>query len=292
MMTTPIYCYPIGKVVRQYWFEKGTALVKIRDDMKLAKTCDCAKCEYENKWIEMDVDGTNFLIGSICRHPNGNVEHFVNGLENVLPKLPRHQTCFISGDININLLKFNQTMTFNYFTSFAANDFRPYISTPTCLTDTTATIIDHIFVKTVQDHMHTNMESGNLYSDITDHLPNFIMWKKRGHTGNDRPLIRIYSDKSLKSFQNTLGGSNWDSILTGGNSDEIYENLYNHVLKKFDECFQISHKSRKRSKRRKMDYKWPEEQRSEQALPVWKKNTQKKQLKSPSEKDPSGLQNI
>ena len=164
-------------------------------------------------------------------------------------------------------------MTFNYFTSLAANNFRPYISTPTRLTDTTATMIDHIFVKTVQEHMHTKMESGNLYSDITDHLPNFIMWKKqREHTGNDRPLIRIYSDKNLKSFQNTLEGSNWDSIVTGENSDEMCENFYNHVLKKFDECFPLSRKSRKRSKDKKMDYKWPEEQHSEEALSVKKTN--------------------
>ena len=231
---------------------KGTGSVKIRDDMKLAKTCNCGKCEYENKWIEIDVDGTNFLIRSIYRHPNGNVEHFVNDLENVLPKVPRHQTCFILGDINIDLLKFNQTMTSNYFTSLVANNFRPYISTPTRLTDTTATIIDHIFVKTAQEHMRTKMESGNLYSDITDHLPNFIMWKKqREHTGNDRPLIRIYSDKNLKSFQNMLEGSNWDSTLTGENGDEMCENFYNHVLKKFAECFPLSYKSRKRSKDKK-----------------------------------------
>ena len=37
--------------------------------------------------------------------------------------------------------------------------------------------------------------------------------------------------KNLKSFQNTLEGSNWDSIWTGENSDEICENFYNHVLK-------------------------------------------------------------
>ena len=149
----------------------------------------------------------------------------------------------------LKLLKFNQTMTFNYFTSLAANNFRPYISTPTRLTDTTATIIDHIFVKTAQEHMHTKMESGNLYSDITDHLPNFIMWKKqREHIGNDRLLIRIYSDKNFNSFQNALEGSNWDSILTGENNDEMCENFYNHVLKKFDECFPLSRKSRKRSK--------------------------------------------
>ena len=48
------------------------------------------------------------------------------------------------------------------------------------------------------------------------------MWKKqREHTGNDRPLIRIYSDKNIKSFQNTLEVSNWDAILTSVNSDEM-----------------------------------------------------------------------
>ena len=82
---------------------KGTGSVKITDDMKLAKTCDCGKCEYKNKWIEIDVDGTNFLIGSIYRLRKGNVEHLVNDLENVLPKVPRHQTGFILGDINIDL---------------------------------------------------------------------------------------------------------------------------------------------------------------------------------------------
>ena len=124
------------------------------------------------------------------------------------------------------------------------------------------------------------MESGNLYSDITDHLPNFIMWKKqREHTGNDRPLIRIYSDKNLKSFQNTLEGSNWDSILTGENSDEMCENFHNYVLKKFDECFSLSRKSRKTSK----DKKWIT---SGLRNSIQKKHfLYKKQLKSPSEKN-------
>ena len=85
------------------------------------------------------------------------------------------------------------------------------------------------------------MESGNLYSGITDHLPNLIMWKKqRDHTSNDRPLIRIYSEKNIKSFQNTLEGSDWDSILTGEKSDEMCENFYNHDLKKIDECSPLS----------------------------------------------------
>ena len=125
------------------------------------------------------------------------------------------------------------------------------------------------------------MESGNLYSDITDHLPNFIMWKKqREHTGNDRPLIRNYSDKNLKSFQNTLEGSNWDSILTGANSDEMCENFYNHVLKKFDECFPLSRKSRKRSE----DKKWIT---SGLRNSIQKKHFlyKIKQLKSPSDKN-------
>ena len=143
-------------------------------------------------------------------------------------------------------------MTFNCFTSLAANNFRPYISTPTRLTDTTATIIDHIFVKTAQEHMHTNMESENLYSDITDHLPNLIMWKKQqDHTSNDRPLIRIYSEKNIKSFQNTLEGSDWDSILTGEKSDEMCENFYNHDLKKLTNAPHFPVNPEKRSKDKK-----------------------------------------
>ena len=155
------------------------------------------------------------------------------------------KTCF-----DIDLLRFNQTMTFDTLDRHHGNNNRPNLRKDSART--------HAYKYRIREFLLRHYRS-------SFHL-HYV--KKREHTGNDRPLIIIYSDKNLKSFQNRLEGSDWDSILTGESSDETCKNFYNHVLKKFDEYFPLSLKSRKGSKDKKMAYKWPEEQHSEEALPV------------------------
>ena len=54
--------------------------------------------------------------------------------------------------------------------------------------------------------MRTNSTCGNLFFDISDHLPNFILLKGGPAPQNkkERPYKRIFSERNINKFQNNL----------------------------------------------------------------------------------------
>ena len=50
---------------------------------------------------------SNLLCGIIYRHPNGDLERFIEYVSSTADKINReNKTCIIMGDFNIDLLKF------------------------------------------------------------------------------------------------------------------------------------------------------------------------------------------
>ena len=93
------------------------------------------------------------------------------------------------------------------------NNFLPTIVMPTRITQNTATLIDHIYY--YEGHNNDSctalVKSGNILSDISDHLPNYIILYKRAATVcNKRPLIRIFSEKNEQTFSSYLQNTDWD----------------------------------------------------------------------------------
>ena len=84
--------------------------------------------------------------------------------------------CIITGDINIDLIKFeNQTLVENYLSTMLRNAFMP-----TRVTSHTCTLIDHVFYYS-KTHKN-NIFSGNLFLDITDHFANFLILGPKKNT--------------------------------------------------------------------------------------------------------------
>ncbi len=78
-----------------------------------------------------------------------------------------------------------------------SNNFIPYITLPTRITDNSISIIDHILLKE-SDKLCNKITAGNIYNNITDHLPNFILiylHNRDSHKHTNRPMIRLYSEK-------------------------------------------------------------------------------------------------
>ena len=75
------------------------------------------------------------------------------------------------GDINIDLLDDSKSNT--YLNNYFAKNVIPCITIPTRITARSATIIDHIFVKIPPKLIQIKCSSGNLITDLSDHLPNF-----------------------------------------------------------------------------------------------------------------------
>ena len=106
-----------------------------RDDLKIEMKCNCTKCATENTWIEINKDGRKYIISSIYRHGNSNIKHFVSALQNSLTSLDSKDIVLLAGDLNINLLNIDHEDTLDYYTTLSANNFLPYITSPTRITD-------------------------------------------------------------------------------------------------------------------------------------------------------------
>ena len=202
--------------------KQGYGSVTTREELKMTKNCTCENCAYENIWIEIKTKNNKFIIGALYRDPNGNVEHFVHDMDKVISQVPKRLSCFLVGDINIDLPKFENNLTFEYFTTLSAYNCMPLISAPTNITDRISTLIDHIFVKLKDKDRHASVLAGNILTDITDRLPIFLLlnYAPRSNQKN-RPFVRIFSEKNITKFKESLSEIDWTELQRGQNVTEM-----------------------------------------------------------------------
>jgi len=115
----------------------------------------------------------NIIIGVIYRHPNSPLANFQEILCNNLEKLTKSNLNFyISGDININILECNSNNKVNdYINSIYSCGAQCIITKPTRITETSATVIDHIYT----NQLNFSCKPGILVYDLSDHLSTFVL---------------------------------------------------------------------------------------------------------------------
>ena len=135
--------------------------------------------------------------------------------------------------------------------TLSAYDFLPAILLPTRLMS--KTLVDHIFIR-LKCGNNLNLTSGNILSDITDHLPVFLNLDSNSTKSKttNRPWIRIFSEHNKALFKAKFEASRWDYLIIGETVDDMYKAYYKNILSIYDECFPLVKLSRKRAK----DKKW------------------------------------
>ena len=144
-------------------------LYKIRHD--LMKRYD--RSHYESIFIEIKTNNNTFIIGSIYKPPNTNIDSFNDELLSILNSISReNKNSIIMGDFNLNLINTNSRQLYDFTNNMYATGFYPTISKPTRIANHSATIINNIFTNITQHKIH----SGILYTDISVHLPIFNIY--------------------------------------------------------------------------------------------------------------------
>jgi hypothetical protein len=143
-----------------------------------------------------------------------------------------------------------------YLNNLLIHNFLPTLLLPTRVTKTSATVIDHVYyfeggnIKKIY-----KLTTGNLYSDLSDHLPNFFMLSlaaKRENI-NNRPFIRLYTEKNKSSFHTGLSQINWQVMFYNNDDVNDCDDKFIVALKKlFESCFPLTRLSRLAFK----DKKW------------------------------------
>ena len=223
------------------FYIKNNLNFKIRNDLKASHR------EFEALWIEIDNLGqSNMICGIIYRHPNGNLEHFLKYLDSTIDKIHREKKlCLIMGDFNIDLLKITSHTVSDEFLSSLGSFFHPQILQPTRITDHSSTLIDNIFLNSIEHFVI----SGNVVYDLTDHLPNFIILNKFSSLpSNVKIYRRDYSALNESDLIDDFQYVDWQTVLqanTCNDPTEMFDLFYSKTSEIIDKHIPIKELSKK-----------------------------------------------
>ena len=199
-----------------------------RNDLKMKKPTNTNILDFENIWHETVIKGIGpTVIGVVYKHPNSTIaglKMFKNLLQESLEKVnAEKKSCILLGDINIDGMKISKNEVRDVFEMTLENNFIPLVTMPTRIQKDTCSTIDHIFINsTLIRKTHTRI-SGNLYADLSDHLPNFLVlgYRKPLQLKENRPKIRIFSDKNTENFNKSLSTADWSEVYQTENPDKV-----------------------------------------------------------------------
>jgi endonuclease/exonuclease/phosphatase family metal-dependent hydrolase len=136
-------------------------------------------------FIEINADHKNFLIGCVYRPPNSDQDLFNAEMLDILKLIDSESTklTLLIGDFNLDLLKHdNHPRTGEFINNLLSYSFFPTILNPTRISNSSATLIDNIFINKTQYTYDTAI----VYNDISDYLPivmhlDILLQKKSCH---------------------------------------------------------------------------------------------------------------
>ena len=110
------------------------------------------------------------------------------------------------------MLKYDQHQDTNDFiNTLGAYFFQPHILQPSRITEHSSTLIDNIFINSI-DHI---LISGNLIYDISDHLPNFLLIQNLPPLQANKPaFFRDYSNLDETALSNEVKCFDWRETLS------------------------------------------------------------------------------
>ena len=161
----------------------------------------------EDIWLSVEDRRTNqfFNIVVLYRHPNTNIPEFISKLDEVFcnPILTNRCT-YILGDINIDICTSNRsTAAQEYINVLTCKGFFSIITKPTRVTETSATIIDHIITNDLTRRLFPII----LRTDLTDRYLTAVVATiniKRKQRQSGKILRRDMSHFSTENFNNDV----------------------------------------------------------------------------------------
>ncbi len=171
---------------------------------------------FESLFIEI-VNNTewNFIFGVIYRpntEPHADMDIFSSNMEDIMDTIKKgNLPCVISGDFNVDLLRFKTHAKTNAFLDgICSHGFLPIISKPTRVTTSSATLIDHMYTNLITSSYH----SGIIITDVADHFGTFCLLQgKSKQTKPASTKYRSFSPENLSKFRNLLTDINFENIM-------------------------------------------------------------------------------
>lgn len=162
----------------------------------------------------------NIIVICVYRPPSGSLSEFCNELQSVLSDRSLiGADVVLTGDFNINLLQSSEGVgggDLNNFTDLMHSySFLPHITKPTRFPEGgqvgVPSLLDHIWLNRLYPCL-----SGIIISNVTDHMPTFIVLKNCDISFSDRVKI-VFRDHSVGNIDKFLESvSHWNFFLNEG----------------------------------------------------------------------------
>ena len=190
----------------------------------------------ENVFIELKTDSESLCLGSCYRPLNTNVNQFLLDYQQLLSTVKSKIRCplLIGLDHNLDLLKSDRYKPTNDFLEMNYDcELLPLINRPTRVTNSSATLIDNIFLSS---KLVCEAESHVLIDDISDHFPCSVTLS--GLKKSTIPVFRKkrkFSEKAVDSIKEDMMKTYWYEklqLLTCNDGFNVFHQHLNDSLDK------------------------------------------------------------
>ena len=199
-------CIPQGKKCGQ----KGGLVTYIRneyDSLKVDVSQNSVLWECLFVSVTHKNTDSHLIIGNVYKPPrnnnnNTNIECFIKELDPILESLSKRSCDLcLTGDYNIDLLKICQRSKFtDFFDKMLSHSLYPKITFPTRISSHSCTLIDNIYCKLSNNTI--NSEAGIIFSDISDHFPQFVSLKLQHKKSKSPPKLTKQKINCSKAINN------------------------------------------------------------------------------------------
>ena len=207
----------------------------INKEIPYVYRCDRVSPEpiFESLYIEINKhvfqQQNNIILGVIYRPPNTDINSFNETLSTILETLKvEDKICYLMGDYNLNLLNYSSLwLTSDFVDLMHSYSFISLINRPTRIKETSATLIDNIFVN------KPNLSSFQaiLVTDISDHLPIIYIDTKCPPINNDEFIYRRnLSQRNKHDFRLALANLSWEEICYETNMQRAFSKFHSKFL--------------------------------------------------------------
>lgn len=192
--------------------------------------------EFQFKWIEIiNEKSINILVAVCYRHPKKNSnKEFNNKLKAVVEKLKNeHKIIIIAGDFNYDLLKYSLNEHINTFIEIMFTHFlQPCILEPTrIVAGNKPSLVDNIFINSIEK----DIISGNFYSKISDHMPNFVIIQDLITTkSKEKRKVRDFKSFDVENYKRDISNINIAPHLEDNDLDTIYNIFHDQLVEVID----------------------------------------------------------
>ena len=230
-------------------FNNITSL-EFNDLYNFKNKCTCSNCIVESRFVTLECNNNKFTIGCIYRHPKGDINHFNDHYQKIMSEINKNDITILMGDVNIDLLQLNNIKHEKYLNMCLEHNFVPCITLPTRITDHSATLLDHILLRTPTRLIQNKVSAGNLISGLSDHLANFMLFDLNLYSYQDRPKIRLFTEGKEADFLLNMHNEaiNLQSQINGNEVNIDYKGFHYNLNVIYNKYFPLVRMSRKQFK--------------------------------------------